>query len=138
MISSGALRTDVRSSDWDQGPTRMRQPVLSIRNVLIAFGVLSTMIATGLASFGLLAMQLQRTALERVILLEQVLHNHSTADAFMDSLRTDVLRALQDSAGANKARRRSTPTSRTTWRPSRPPSPTISRSAWSRHKKRRR
>lgn len=75
---------------------------MSIRKVLIGFGAVGVVIALCLAGFGLLAMRMQRTALERVIVLEQALHNHGVADAFMESMRTDVLRALQSSAGYNK------------------------------------
>ncbi len=82
----------------------IRHPALSIRSVLIGLGVLSILIAAGLAGFGLLGTQLQTTALERVIVLEQALHNHNSADAFMDNLRADVLRALQTSVGTNPLR----------------------------------
>ena len=83
-------------------PVLSFHPVLSIRNVVTGLGVLSVAIAIGLAGFSLFAVQLQRAALDRVILLEVALCNHESADAFMDGLRTDVLRSVQSAAGANK------------------------------------
>ena len=76
--------------------------VLTIRAVLIGLGALSFLTAAGLASFGLLGTQRQLEARERVVLLEEVLRNHNSADAFMDNMRADVLRALQSAVGANK------------------------------------
>ncbi len=80
----------------------MRQAVFSIRSVLITLGALSILIATGLAGFGLLGIQRQLDARQRVVVLEQAQSNHTNADTFMDSVRTDVLRALQSSVGTNK------------------------------------
>ena len=40
--------------------------------------------------------------LERVTVLDQALRNHNDADAFMDDVRTDVLRALQATSGTDK------------------------------------
>ena len=86
----------------------MRQPILSMRpilsvgSVVTGLGIFSVAIAVGLASFSLFAMHLQRTALDRVIQLEVAVRNHDTAAAFIDGLRTDVLRSLQSTIGANK------------------------------------
>ena len=80
----------------------MRQAIFSIRGVLVTLGVLSIMIATGLAGFGLLGIQRQLDARNRVVMLEQALDNHTNADTFMDGVRTDVLRALQNAVGTNK------------------------------------
>ena len=80
----------------------MRQPALSIRTVLVTLGALSILIASGLAGFGLLGIQLQLDARRRVVVLEQADYNHTNADNFMDSIRTDVLRALLNTAGTNK------------------------------------
>jgi len=78
------------------------RPMLSINNVLIGLGTLSIVVALCLASFGVVGTQRQAMALERVMLLERALHNHSAADAFMDSIRADVLRALQAASATNK------------------------------------
>ena len=80
----------------------MRPPVFSIRTVLVSLGVLSILIALGLAGFGLLGIQRQLEARKHVMILEQASYNHTNADNFMDSVRTDVLRALLNSAGTNK------------------------------------
>ena len=80
----------------------MRQAVFSIRSVLIMLGALSILIAAGLAGFGLLGIQRQLDARKRVVVLEQALWNHTNADTFMDDVRTDVLRALQNAVGTNK------------------------------------
>ncbi len=75
---------------------------LSIRSVIVSLGAASVMIASALAGFGLLGLQQQLDVREHVILLEQALKNHESADTFMDSVRTDVLRALQNTLGANQ------------------------------------
>ena len=80
----------------------MKQPVLSIRAVLIGLGALSILVAAGLAGFGLLGIQRQLDARKRVVVLEQALFNHTEADTFMDDVRTDVLRALLNAVGTNK------------------------------------
>lgn len=80
----------------------MRQAVFSIRSVLITLGALSILIAAGLAGFGLLGIQRQLEARRHVVILEQALWNHTNADTFMDDVRTDVLRALQNAVGTNK------------------------------------
>ncbi len=80
----------------------MRQAVFSIRSVLIALGALSILIAAGLAGFGLLGIQRQLDARKRIVVLEQALYNHNNADTFMDNVRADVLRALQNAVGTNK------------------------------------
>lgn len=80
-------------------PSVTQQLVLSIRTVMVALGALSVGIATGLAGFGLLGTQQQLDARARVVVLEQALHNHNSADAFMDDVRADVLRALLSSVG---------------------------------------
>ncbi len=80
----------------------MRQAVLSIRSVLVTLGALSILIAAGLAGFGLLGIQRQLDARKHVVVLEQALWNHTEADTFMDDVRTDVLRALQNAIGTNK------------------------------------
>ncbi len=77
-------------------------PAVSIRAVLLSLGALSIVIAAGLAGFGLLGMQQQLDARERTVTLECTLLNHNTADTYMGSVRTDVLRALQRSLGTNK------------------------------------
>ena len=79
-----------------------RRHSLSICIVLRALGALSFLIAAGLAGFGLLAMKQQLDARAGVVFLEQALQNHSTADAFMDDIRTDVMRALLSSLTVNK------------------------------------
>ena len=78
------------------------RPTLSISNVLIGLGTLSIVVALCLAAFGIVGTQRQALALDRVILLERALHNHSEADAFMDNIRADVLRALQAAFATNK------------------------------------
>ncbi len=80
----------------------MRHAVFSIRSVLVTLGALSILIAAGLAGFGLLGIQRQLDARKHVVVLEQALWNHTNADTFMDSVRTDVLRALQNAIGTNK------------------------------------
>ena len=80
----------------------MRPPSFSIRTVLVSLGVLSILIASGLAGFGLLGIQRQLEARWHVVILERAVYNHTNADNFMDSVRTDVLRALLNSAGTNK------------------------------------
>ncbi len=80
----------------------MRQAVFSIRSVLVTLGALSILIAAGLAGFGLLGIQRQLEARKHVVVLEQALWNHTNADTFMDDVRTDVLRALQNAVGTNK------------------------------------
>lgn len=75
--------------------------ILSIRSVIISLGASSVFIAILLAGFGLLGVQTQLDARKRIVTLEQTLKNHETADAFMDSARTDVLRALQNALGTN-------------------------------------
>ena len=79
-------------------------PVLSIRLVLRALGAFSIFIAIALAGFGLLASQQQLEARARVVFLEKALRNHSTADAFMDDIRADVMRALLRSLNVNHER----------------------------------
>ncbi len=74
----------------------------SIRSVIISLGAASIVIASCLAGFGLLGMQQQLDARQNVVVLEQALKNHNSADAFMDSARTDVLRALQNALGTNR------------------------------------
>jgi diguanylate cyclase (GGDEF)-like protein len=80
----------------------VRQAVFSIRSVLVGLGALSILIAAGLAGFGLLGIQRQLDARKHVVVLEQALWNHANADTFMDDVRTDVLRALQNALGTNK------------------------------------
>ena len=80
----------------------MWKPVLSIGTIVVAFGAVSVLVTSGLAGFGLLGTHLQHASLERALVLEQGLHNHTRADAFMDDIRADVLRALQATAGGNK------------------------------------
>ena len=80
----------------------MRQAVFSIRSVLIALGALSILIAAGLAGVGLLGIQRQLEARKHIVVLERALWNHTNADTFMDDVRTDVLRALQNAVGTNK------------------------------------
>jgi len=75
---------------------------LSIHNVLIGLCALSVAVALCLAAFGIGGTHRQAMALERVMLLEKALHNHGAADAFMDSIRADVLRALQAASATNK------------------------------------
>ena len=75
---------------------------LSIRAVITTLGAASIVIAVALAGFGLLGVQAQLDARERIVILEEALKNHNTADAFMDSSRTDVLRALQNALGVNR------------------------------------
>lgn len=79
-----------------------KRPVLSIRLVLGALGAFSIIIAAALAGFGLLASQQQLEVRARVVFLEQALRNHSTADAFMDDIRADVMRALLRSLSVNE------------------------------------
>jgi len=83
-------------------PSVTQRLVLSIRTVMVVLGALSVGIATGLAGFGLLGTQQQLDARARVVVLEQALHNHNSADAFMDNIRADVLRALLSSVGTYK------------------------------------
>ncbi len=80
----------------------MGQAIFSIRSVLVALGALSILIAAGLAGFGLLGIERQLDARKRVVVLEQAMWNHTNADTFMDDVRTDVLRALQNVVGTNK------------------------------------
>ncbi len=75
---------------------------MSIRSVILSLGGSSVVIALGLAGFGLVGVQQQLDARERVVVLEAALKNHDSADAFMDSIRTDVLRALQFAIGVNQ------------------------------------
>ncbi len=74
----------------------------SIRTVIVSLGASSVLIALCLACFGLLGMQQQLDARQRVVVLEQAMKNHDSADTFMDSARTDVLRALQNALGTNR------------------------------------
>ena len=69
---------------------------LSIRAVILSLGAASIVMALCLAGFGLLGMQQQLDARQRVVVLEQALKNHSSADAFMDSARTDVLAGIAE------------------------------------------
>jgi predicted signal transduction protein with EAL and GGDEF domain len=87
----------------DQNRTQsVRRSFFSIRTVLVSLGTLSVLIVAGLAGLGLLGIQRQLDAREHVIVLERASHNHTDADNFMDAVRTDVLRALLNSAGTNK------------------------------------
>ena len=84
------------------GTQPVKQPTLSIRRVLVTLGAFSILVASGLSGFGLLGIQRQLDARKHVIVLEKAMYNHTEADTFMDSFRTDVLRALLNSAGTNK------------------------------------
>ena len=75
--------------------------VLSIRAVIVSLGAASIAVTLLLAGFGLLGLQQQLEGRKRLVLLEQVLINHNSADAFMDSSRTDVLRAIQQAVGTS-------------------------------------
>jgi hypothetical protein len=75
----------------------VRQPALSIRKVLVALGALSVLVAIGLAGFALFGTQHQLEARARMVMLEQALQNHNSAD-----IRADVLRAVLRSVGFNK------------------------------------
>ena len=72
--------------------------------MLIGLGALSVLVAAGLAAFGIAGTRRQGAALERVLLLETAAHNHAQAGAAMDSLRDDVLQALQAGALPDKER----------------------------------
>ena len=76
-------------------------PARSIRHVLAGLCVLSVLVASALAGFGLLGMDRQLKAARNVAVLEQVITNHNQAHAFIDSVRTDVLRALQAADDTN-------------------------------------
>src|SRR5215469_16859413 len=78
------------------------RPHLSIRRVLIGWSVLSAAIAIGLASLGLAGTLRLCAVLEQVAVADEALRNHNDADAFMDNVRADVLRALQATGGSNK------------------------------------
>ncbi|MCW6513035.1 putative bifunctional diguanylate cyclase/phosphodiesterase [Lichenifustis flavocetrariae] len=80
----------------------MRQPLWSIRMVLIMLGTLSVAVVVGLASFGLFGIERQLEARRNVVRLEQILINHNNADNFMDDVRADVLRALKTADGTNR------------------------------------
>jgi diguanylate cyclase (GGDEF)-like protein len=80
----------------------IRQSILSIRNVILGLGVLSILVCVGLAGAGWFGMQRQLEARQRLVLLEEALNNHNTADAFMDDLRNDVLRALAITLGTSR------------------------------------
>ncbi|HEY0203673.1 MAG TPA: EAL domain-containing protein [Acetobacteraceae bacterium] len=84
------------------GTQSARLSFFSIRTVLVSLGALSVLIAAMLAGLGLLGIGRQLDARQRVMVLEQASHNHTDADNFMDSVRTDVLRALLHSDGTNK------------------------------------
>ncbi len=75
---------------------------LSIRRLLIGWTILSAAIAVGIAFLGLSGVLRLSAVLERVSIVDQALRNHNDADAFMDDVRADVLRALQSSSGSNK------------------------------------
>ncbi len=77
-------------------------PALSIRNVLIGLSCLSVLGLIGLAALGIMGTQRQADTLDRVMVLERALHNHNDADAFMDNIRADVLRALQAAVSVNR------------------------------------
>ena len=79
----------------------MRWPEPSIKAVLVALGALSILVAAGLTAFGLLSTQHQLEARARIVVLERALQNHNGADAFMDDVRADVLRALLNSGGSD-------------------------------------
>src|ERR1700731_395639 len=83
-----------------RGPAMSRR--LSIRRLLVGWGVLSAAIAIGLASLGLAGVLRLSAVLDRVDMVDQELRNHNDADAFMDAVRADVLRALLASTDANK------------------------------------
>jgi len=85
-----------------RGDTTIRRPALSISKVLAGLGALSVAVVLCLAGFGIAATQRQAATLEHILLLEKALHNHTEADAFMDSIRDDVLRALQSAVATNK------------------------------------
>jgi hypothetical protein len=87
---------------YRRGNQPVRQLTLSIRTVLVALGALSVLVAMGLAGFALLGTQHQLVARARIVMLEQALQNHNGADAFMDDIRADVLRAVLRSVGFNK------------------------------------
>lgn len=80
----------------------MRHPVWSIRLVLISLGLLSVVVVTGLAFFGLFGIERQLAARRNVVQLEQILINHNNADNSMDDVRADVLRALKEADGTNR------------------------------------
>ena len=101
-LLSGAGAGPIAERAKRKGTRQARQPPLSIRTVLVTLGALSILIAAGLAGCGLLGIQHQLDARKRVVVLEQALWNHASADTFMDDVRTDVLRALQNATGTNK------------------------------------
>jgi diguanylate cyclase (GGDEF)-like protein len=75
---------------------------LSIRRLLVGWAILSAVIAIGLTSLGLTGVMRLSAALDQVNLADRALRNHNDADAFMDDVRADVMRALLASTGANK------------------------------------
>ena len=96
------VRKRCRSTNRRGTPLVMQRPALSIRMVLVALGALSVLISIGLALFALYGSQHQLEARARIVMLEQALQNHNDADAFMDDIRADVLRAVLRSVGFNK------------------------------------
>ena len=80
----------------------LKQPSVSIRMILVTLGALSVLVSIGLAAFALYGSSHQLEARARIVVLEQALQNHNDADAFMDDIRADVLRAVLRSVGFNK------------------------------------
>ncbi len=99
-----ALEGNILFKRWDRLTRGVpaRRPAMSIAKVLVGLGGLSVAVALCLAAFGIGGTRRQAAALERVMLLERALHNHTEADAFMDNIRDDVLRALQSALATNK------------------------------------
>jgi diguanylate cyclase (GGDEF)-like protein len=75
---------------------------LSIRNLLLGWGLLSAVTAIALAGVGFAGAVDLTGALKRVVLVDQALRNHNDADTFMDDSRADVLRAIQQASGVNQ------------------------------------
>ena len=80
----------------------MKNPAISMRLVIVALGAFGVLTVSVLAFCGLLGIEHQLDARRDVVALEKILLNHNNADNFMDDVRADVLRAVQNAAGVNR------------------------------------
>ncbi len=81
-------------------------PAWSIRAVVAGLGMLSVLIASALAGFGLLGMEHQLEVRRQVVAIERALGNHNSADAFMDSALHRHAAAIENARAASTARAR--------------------------------
>ena len=74
---------------------------LTVRSLLLGFALIGTLACVWIGGAGLVAVQRMSGALAGVATLQEALRLHREADAKMDGLRTDVLRAVAAAAGTS-------------------------------------